>query len=143
MPRENFHQLEQLLEEDMERLTAETPTLLSPGLQTDMSLQGAQVTLDLAQSLECLAPFGNKNPKPIFLLQHVEIMRQHPMGDGRHIRFLAVCQDGFGVECVLFNRAKDFQQQLYGDSCVDLAGCVDFQEWRGNKKVQFTVETVL
>ena len=65
------------------------------------------------------------------------------MGDGRHIRFTALCRDGYSVECVLFSRAKDLEAELYGDDPVDLTGCVDFQEWKGNKRVQFTVETVI
>lgn len=143
MERKHFQALEKLLEEDMTRAIAEHPELLHQKPAPDMELAGAQVTLELAQTLECLAPFGSKNPKPLFQLTQAEITRRQPMGDGRHIRFTALCRDGYSVECVLFNRAKDLEAELYGNVPLDLTGCVDFQEWKGNKKVQFTVESMV
>lgn len=143
MERKNFPLLVQLLEKDMERIETEHPELFHQQIRADMEIEGEQVTLDLAQDLELLAPFGSKNPKPRFLLGQAELIRQQPMGDGRHIRFYAVCADGFGVECVLFNQAKDLESLIYGGMPVDLTGSVDFQEWRGNKKVQFIVESMI
>lgn len=143
MEKANFLTLEQALEADMEQALREDPDLLHQTPQPDMALEGAQVTLELAQSLGCLAPFGSKNPKPLFLLEQAVLSRQQPMGDGRHIRFLATCQDGASVECVLFNRAKDYEHLIYGELPVDLTGSVDFQEWRGKKSVRFTVGSML
>lgn len=143
MEKANFPILEQALEADMERALQKDPDLLRQTPQPDMALEGAQTTLELAESLGCLAPFGSKNPKPLFLLEQVELSRQQPMGDGRHIRFLATCKDGYGVECVLFNKAKDYAHMIYGDQPVDLTGTVDFQEWRGNKSVRFTVGSMV
>lgn len=143
MEKENFQKLQELLEEDLQKAIEKDPELLCQRVEADMQLEGAQVTVDLAQMLECLAPFGSKNPKPLFGLHQVMITHRQPMGDGRHIRFSALCQDSVTVECVLFNRAKDLEDLLYGDRPVDLTGCVDFQEWRGNKKVQFIVEDML
>lgn len=143
MEKANFPILEQALEADMEQALREDPDLLHQTPRPDMALEGAQVTLDLAESLGCLAPFGSKNPKPLFSLERAALSKQQPMGDGRHIRFLATCEDGYGVECVLFNRAKDYESMIYGDQLVDLTGTVDFQEWRGKKSVRFTVESMV
>lgn len=143
MEKTNFPILEQVLEADMEQALREDPDLFQQTPLPDMALEGNQVTLDLAESLDCLAPFGSKNPKPLFLLERAVLSRQRPMGDGRHIRFLAACGDGYGVECVLFNRAKDYESMIYGDQPVDLTGTVDFQEWRGKKSVRFTVGSMV
>ncbi len=143
MERERLSELERLLEEDMEQLLEKDPRLFSQEIEADMPLQGRQVTLQLAEELERIGPFGSKNPKPLFLLEGVRVSRQRPMGDGRHIRFFAECGDGAQIECVLFNRAKELEPILYGGQTVDLAGTVDFQEWKGEKRVQFTVEAVI
>lgn len=143
MERNHFQDLDAFLEEDMQRALEENPQLLTRRIESDMELEGRQVTLELAELLECLEPFGSKNPKPIFQLSHVTIARKQPMGDGRHIRFLAECRDGCSVECVLFNKAKELEPILYGGQPVDLTGCVDLQEWKGNKRVQFMVDTVV
>lgn len=143
MERANLPILEQALEADMEQALRKDPDLFQQTPRPDMILEGSWVTLELAESLGCLAPFGSKNPKPLFLLEQVALSKQRPMGDGRHMRFLAVCQDGYGVECVLFNRAKDYEHLIYGDQPVNLTGTVDFQEWRGNRSVRFTVESMI
>lgn len=143
MEKSNLPLLEQALEADMEQALQENAGLFTQAPQPDMALTGAQVTLELAENLRCLAPFGNKNPKPLFLLEQAALSRQQPMGDGRHIRFLATCRDGYGVTCVLFGRARDYAQVIYGEKPVDLIGTVDFQEWKGNKSVQFIVESMV
>ena len=144
MKRDKLETLEALLEQDMKRMLDEDPELFSRLIRADLSLPVEKVTLELAQELELLAPFGSKNPKPLFLLENIRAARLQPMGaDGKHMRFYAVSQDGKSVECVLFNRAEDFKQMLYGEASINLIGSVDFQEWRGNKRVQFNVESVV
>lgn len=143
MERENLFELAEALERDMEQMLREDPELLKQQLTADMEIEGEQVTLELAQELELLAPFGSKNPKPRFLLGQADIIQPQPMGDGSHARFQAICADGYQVECVLFSRAKDFQRQIYSGMPVDLTGSVDFQEWRGHRKVQFNVDNMI
>ncbi|MCB6994602.1 single-stranded-DNA-specific exonuclease RecJ [bacterium 210820-DFI.6.37] len=143
MEREKLFELTEALERDMEQMLREDPELLKQQLTADMEIEGEQVTLELAQELELLAPFGSKNPKPRFLLGQADIIQPQPMGDGSHAQFQAICADGYQVECVLFSRAKDFQRQIYSGMPVDLTGSVDFQEWRGHRKVQFNVDNMI
>lgn len=58
------------------------------------------------------------------------------------MRFTAICSDGYTVDCILFGKAHDYKEKIYGGMPVDLIGTVDWQEWRGRKKVQFTVEDI-
>ena len=144
MKPQNLEALAQALEESMVQLLSADPELLSRRLSADMTLSGSEVTLDFARDLEMLAPFGSKNRKPLFLLEQATITKRQVMGrDGTHIRFTAICRDGSQVECVLFNRAKDFLELLSADQPVDLTGSVDFQEWNGKQRVQFNVELVV
>ncbi|MCQ4637766.1 single-stranded-DNA-specific exonuclease RecJ [Anaerovorax odorimutans] len=144
MEQDKLDTLEDLLEQDMKRMLQEDPELFSRQINADLPLAVGDITLELAQGLELLAPFGSKNPKPFFLLENVRAARLQPMGaDGKHIRFFAISEDGQSLECVLFNRAKDFESALYGEKSINLIGSVDFQEWRGNKRVQFNVESVV
>lgn len=143
MEKRHFSELSRLLEKDMEELLHKNPSLFSLELVADMEIEGKEITLELAEALELMAPFGSKNPKPLFRMKEAILSKQQPMGDGRHIRFLAAGSDGALVECVLFNRAEDFQDLIYGDKPVDLIGAVDFQQWRGEKKVQFHVESMV
>ncbi len=142
MGKEKFEELVCLLEKDVAERVADDPDLLSIPVHVDMELEGEQITLELAQELDLLAPFGSMNPKPNFLLEQAELIKIFPMGDGRHVRFTAICSDGYTVECVLFGKAHDLEDKIYSGLPVDLIGTVDWQEWRGRKKVQFTVEDI-
>lgn len=142
MNRELFEDLAAALERDVEMMLEEDPDLLTVPVNVDMELEGEQITLELAQALDMMAPFGSKNPKPVFLLEQAEPINAAFMGDGRHARFTAICSDGYAVECVLFGKARDFEQKICGGMPVDLMGTVDWQEWRGRKKVQLIVEDI-
>ena len=142
MEKGNFDRLVELLEADIYARLEEDPELLSIPVAAEMELEGEQITLELAQAIDLMAPFGSSNPKPNFLLEQAELLKVTPMGDGRHARFTALCSDGFTVDCVLFGKAHDFEEQLYGGYTVDLIGTVDWQEWRGRERVQFTVEDI-
>lgn len=142
MDRELFQLLASNLEEDVSIKLKENPELLTVPVHIDMELEGEQITTELAQALDMLAPFGNKNPKPIFLLEQAELINIIPMGDGRHIRFTAICSDGYDVDCVLFGKAHDYEEKICSGMPIDLIGTVDYQEWRGKKKVQFIVEDI-
>lgn len=139
----NFEVLCSNLKNDMEKMIAEDPGLLEQQVQADMILEGEQVTLELAKELELLAPFGSQNEKPLFELQQAELIKVFPMGNGTHARFTAICADGYAVDCVLFGKAQDYTDKLYGGMPVDLIGTVDWKEWRGRSQVQFTVDTII
>ena len=139
----NFDSLCNALKEEMKRRLEMDPGLLEVPVDAEMILEGAEVTLDLAKDLELLAPFGSHNPKPLFGLAQVEIKKVVPMGNGTHARFTAVCEDGTYVDCVMFGKVLDYEEELYGGMPVDLIGTVDWKEWRGSEQVQFTVETII
>ena len=139
----NFDSLCNALKEEMKRRLEMDPGLLEVPVDAEMILEGAEVTLDLAKDLELLAPFGSHNPKPLFGLAQVEIKKVVPMGNGTHVRFTAVCEDGAYVDCVMFGKVPDYEEELYGGMPVDLIGTVDWKEWRGSEQVQFTVETII
>lgn len=144
MKKEHLATLRNGLESDINQLVQQNPDLFVVRPTVDLTIANKDVTLQMAEDLELLGPFGSKNPKPSFLLSQVYVDKQYPMGsDKTHIRFHASGQDGWEVQCVLFNRAKDYQGQLYGKEPVDLIGSIDIQEWKGTRKVQFNVEAVI
>ncbi len=139
----NLNELRSALKEEMlERLSVD-PDLLDIPVEAELFIEGEDVTLELARELEMLAPFGSKNPKPMFGMGPVELRNIYHMGNGTHARFTAVCEDGSCVECVLFGKAQELESKLYKGAHVDLIGTVDWKEWRGNQQVQFTVEDII
>lgn len=64
----------------------EVPVLKRPPLQPDLSLQLDKTNLDAVRTLERMAPLGNKNPAPVFLLENAQIEGTYPVSEGRHTR---------------------------------------------------------
>lgn len=88
-----------------------------PPLTVDAELSPALVREDQVRSLERLAPFGNGNPTPVFLLKNALIEGVYPVGDGRHCRVRMRRE-----ECTLY-------AVVFGTSCAQFAygagSCVD------------------
>ena len=143
MKAERYDALCSALKHDMQQRVEADPLLLQIPVEAEMVLAGSDVTLNLAQELDMMAPFGSCNPRPVFSLGEVMLTEIHPMGNGTHARFAAICADGAAVECVLFGKAKDLADKLHGGKPVELIGSIDWKEWRGRKSVQFTVETII
>ena len=84
---------EQCLDEDM----------LCVRLEADCEVGMKDLTMQLAQEIEGLEPFGISNPVPTFILRDATLVRIAPMGGGKHLR-LTVEKDGQTMNAVWFGR---------------------------------------
>ena len=57
-----------------------------PPLEMDVAVQLDRLSVEDVEGLDYLAPCGNGNPAPLFLLQDALIEGVYPVGDGRHCR---------------------------------------------------------
>lgn len=141
---ENLPALHDALEMILQKRSGENQDLFSSGFEADLILEGSDITLEFARQVEQLAPFGRDNEKPVFLLEDILIGNPVFMGDtGTHARFTVQCQDGCSISCLLFQRAKDYQDVLQEGEPADLLGNLDIQEWNGKRSVRFLVKEIL
>lgn len=64
----------------------EYPVLECPPLELDVAVQLDRLSVTEVQGLDYLAPCGNGNPAPLFLLQDAMVEGVYPVSDGRHCR---------------------------------------------------------
>ncbi|MHB8491526.1 MAG: hypothetical protein ACYDA6_04830, partial [Solirubrobacteraceae bacterium] len=69
------------------------PEDLAPRVRVDALADGCELSLDLAEELHRLAPFGRGNPQVSLLLRGVSLRDVRAMGQGRHLRFAVHCGD--------------------------------------------------
>lgn len=139
---ENFEKLTPMLIEETAALYRDDPSILETGGEYDLEISPRDVTIELADALSRMEPFGEGNPQPRFLLRGVQLQRLAFMGENRtHARFMAV-RDGQMVPCVFFRRAQDFRDILEGNAPVDLIGTVHTQIWNDRKRIQLIVEEI-
>ena len=131
------------LEREVEELAKENPAILNVKYHYDMALDPEDITIKLAEELECMEPFGNANERPAFLLEDVEITNVFYMGnENQHVRF-RMNKGGRSADGVLFFRAGDFADMLFEGNTCNVLGRISVNEYRGNRKAQVNVDTII
>ena len=140
MGAEHFDRLKSGLLADMETLKEQNPEIFEKKRPFELEINVGDMSVELAEALTKLAPFGNQNPKPLFCVRNVEISDVRYMGEaGQHVRF-KISKEGKCVTCVLFGNAKDYAEILDGSRrAAAIAGAIDCQVWQGIKRLQLMV----
>ncbi len=140
----NFARLKSGLEKDMLRLLQKDDKLFERKTEWEMTLLPEEITLELAKELDKLEPSGQGNPKPSFKICAVTPSRIKFMGENQtHVRFTVLSDQGYGTDCVLFQRAQDKKDLITSGRPVDITGKVGIQTWQGRESVQFIVEEIM
>lgn len=106
---------------------------LVPTLNIDLELTPDAVTLELAQELKRLEPFGASNPEPVLFMRGLKVQERRIVGDS-HLR-LRLSKDGSAFTAIAFGMAD----RVFGD-VVDLAFYPEINEWKGNFSLQLKVK---
>ena len=89
--------LEAFAEAFAARAAAElSDTDLRPSVEIDAVVRGPELTLDLVEELERLAPFGLGNPGVTLLAPACELSEHALVGDGKHLRLAVTPRGGPG-----------------------------------------------
>jgi single-stranded-DNA-specific exonuclease len=111
-------------------------------LVLDAALTPAGATIELAESLNAAAPYGQGFAEPRFVLTAVRIAYAERVG-ADHVRFSLTDASGQRVNGIVFRQAdQPIGQALLGGSEAlwHAAGRLKLDEWRGNRRVQFHLE---
>lgn len=112
-------------------------------LIVDAELPPERVNLDLAKDLEILSPFGEGNPKPLFLTRRVKLQSVAPVGSSdRHLKIWASMgkRDVKGIAFGMGNLASDiFNDDFYYDLIYNLD--VDF--WNNVEEPSLKVQEII
>jgi single-stranded-DNA-specific exonuclease len=126
-----------------ERLAAASALPSAADLTVEGALAVPGVTTELAQQISRLAPFGNGNEEPIFVLQRARVMRADRVGrEGTAIRaFIEGEGGGMRLKAMLF-RAREGELAdalLTGRVPLHLAGYLRAEEWNGAVNASFVI----
>lgn len=108
-------------------------------LAVDLELEGQDLTLEAAHSLQVLEPYGEQNPQPLFLLRSAAIAEIRPMGDGSHLRILLELQDRGRFTAVAFRQGDAAILYKAGD-LIDVAFYLVSNTWQGIESVNLHIE---
>ncbi len=109
-------------------------------LDIDCELDACEISLNLANELCYLEPFGVSNPTPVFALRNAVISDITPVGMNRHLK-LSIVKDTYVFTAMLFSTTyKEFGLSV-GDE-IDLAFTLDINEYNGISSVQIGIKDI-
>lgn len=129
------------LDEFVVKLTQDADTnigdeLLVDTVVVDLELPLTQVSLELAEELKALEPFGIGNPKPRFVSHNLVVIDDKKMGiDGKHHK-LTVSSGSHQFTILWFNG------QSVSGSIKSLVYTIDINKWQNKKELQLVASYV-
>ena len=111
-----------------------------PVLKLDCKLNPSGLTVELAEALKELEPFGQGNPSPLFGVFGVKLERINPIGGGKHLRLIFSKGDN-SFQALLFGvTAEQFCFEC-GD-LLDLAVTVSSDIYNGETRLSVQVKAL-
>ena len=115
---------------------------LRPVVQVDAVVHGRELTLELCEELERLAPFGLGNPGVTLLAVGCELSELGAVGEGKHLR-LAVRSNGVRSGAIAFGLGAQLDRFRGPDGRWDVAFRLGANRWNGTVSPQLVVKRIL
>ncbi len=115
---------------------------LAPRTVVDAVVRGRALTLDLAEELGRLAPFGLGNPPVTLLLAGCRLADLETVGDGRHLRFRVYEQGRRVASGVAFGMGTQLDR-LRRPGLYDVAFRLEQNRWNGTVAPQIVARRIL
>ncbi|MSX02106.1 MAG: single-stranded-DNA-specific exonuclease RecJ [Actinobacteria bacterium] len=104
----------------------------------DAVIGGDGLSLELAQQLGALGPFGIGNPRPSVLIPGARLDGARTMGEGKHLR-ATITSGGVRVSAVAFGVSK---LPAGAERGLDALGSPEINRWRGAEELRFVVRAL-
>lgn len=111
-------------------------------INIDTQIKLSNLSLEFAESLEKLSPFGKDNPRPIFANKGVDIADIAMIGKDKKTMRMKLFQNGNYYNAIKFNALDDYEYlslkfngNIKGNK-IDIVYYPDVNEFRGNRTLQ-------
>lgn len=109
---------------------------LRPFLQIETELKLPDLSLDFLEILNNFEPFGEANPKPLFMTSNLTVVDSSLVGASQnHVRALLQDDQGFRQKFIGFYKA-DLKDIFTPGNTVDVVYELGASEWNGRKEIQ-------
>lgn len=136
--REHIPELRRRLNEHAASLLSDED--LVPVLRVDAELAAEQLTLDLAEQLDSLEPFGAGWARPVFVTRNLRVVGHPRVLKERHLKMCVADERGHTMEALWWGAAEASETISNGHGFVDLAYQIEKNTWRGETRLQLIVQ---
>ncbi|HEX8071319.1 MAG TPA: single-stranded-DNA-specific exonuclease RecJ [Pyrinomonadaceae bacterium] len=113
-----------------------------PALHVDAELDAAALSLELAEELERLEPFGAQWPRPVFQTASLRVLQEPRVLKERHLKLYVLASDGRAHEAVWWGGAETATATPRAGDRIELAYALEVNRWRGERRLQLNVQDV-
>jgi len=123
---------------------------VTPKLLIDAEIDLDTVHWDLYDLLEKFSPFGQANPKPLYLAKDVTIFSMQSIGKTKgHLKMVLQHHSkkmhkaiGWGLADTNRGDGNDWGRMLKAGDHVDIVCEIGINEWNGNRELQLTITDI-
>ncbi|MGC6434083.1 MAG: single-stranded-DNA-specific exonuclease RecJ [Crocinitomicaceae bacterium] len=111
----------------------------SPNLEIDTELKKDQISLNLLDQIGKVAPFGHKNPRPVFLLKGAYLKDLKKVGQDKTHLLGNLRIDNNEFNFIGFKLAQKLKNQIQEFERFDIAFHLSKNTYKGNTKLQLQI----
>ena len=139
----NLKRLRLLLDQGMEELVKEDPSLLEERLPVDAVLTPDQISMGLAQQIRLMEPFGKDNEKPLFEINGLYVVNVYSMGAEKQYRKFQVRIPEGIIYAVAFDTDISEVYQVQAGDTIHVCAEISINTWNGRSSVQLIIRKIL
>ena len=113
---------------------------LIPTIEADLEISFSDLSLELAQYLSILEPYGVGNPVPNFIIRGVTVNEITSISQGKHTRF-SLGDGRVSYTGMFFSVSPDSLDLNVGES-VDVLFNIDINEFNGRRSLQLIIKDI-
>ena len=112
------------------------PKDLIPRIEIEEELELKEASKETVELLSKLEPYGEGNPKPLFLLKDVKVVSSDCLGkDGAHLRLMVADASGARLKLIAFRMGPRAEEAAPG-TALDVIVELSMNEWKGYRSPQ-------
>jgi single-stranded-DNA-specific exonuclease len=113
--------------------------ILKPELRIDIPWPVERIDWSTLATIEQLQPYGQKNPKPIFVAHNARIKEAKAVGaEGKHLKITLGAPVPRHVSCIGFNLGE-YADQIKPNMLIDFVYQLDRSSWNDNDQIQVQI----
>ncbi len=115
---------------------------IAPSIYIDAEIGVEEVNWELSDSLECFAPFGQKNSQPLLVIKNLEILEIKAVGKEENHLKLKFRKGNSVIGAIGFqmnNAERAWAEKLHIGDCIDAVCYIEVNEWNGNREIQLKI----
>lgn len=139
--RDRIDDLTEYVNNAVGKLAAENPSLFDTTVKTEAVIDSSDISLELAEGIDAMEPFGADNLRPLFTVENVYIRNIFAMGKENQYRKLQ-CEGTKGnrFEGVIFDTRLAASLSIRVGDTVAVKGDISVNRWNGRTTLQIDIK---